>query len=279
MLVPLGDIMKQLVLTVILLILAQPFAAMAGDSVVRVADEGYANEYLADMPKDNDPLEPLNRGVHEFNHAVDSILLRPASQVYKSVLPEFARESVTNFLDNIEAPVVLLNSILQADAQNSFVTFWRFIFNTTLGGLGLFDIATELGMPPRNDEDFGQTLGVWGVGEGAYLVLPLLGPSNLRDVVGLVVNVLTNPFSYGLEYGESFALFVTRGVDSRTRFGRIIDNTYNKSLDPYSTFKSLYLQRRTALIGNRHAATPEQPVMENFIHIDVEGIDIEGLEL
>ena len=224
-----------------------PFAALAED------DEFAADDYLnfsQEMNASNDPLEGINRAFHSFNQVLDGYILEPASEFYRYVLPQFAQNSVYNFLENIEAPVVFVNSLFQGDPENVFVTFWRFVFNTTLGVVGIFDVATELGVPERNHEDFGQTLGAWGVGHGAYLELPFFGPSSLRDAPGMIVDMLINPFTYGLKPIESTALTVTKVVDTRARLDRFIDQVNNSSLDPYATFRSLYLQRRQALVNN-----------------------------
>lgn len=209
------------------------------------------DDYLTARPSGvDDPLEAVNRGFFAVNRGLDIVLLRPISQVYKTIIPEFGRKRVSNFLHNLEGPLVCMNSLLQGDPQNTFVSFWRFAFNSTLGVFGLFDIATPLGVPQQHDEDFGQTLGVWGVGNGPYLVLPLFGPSNLRDAVGLGVDYLINPFTYAMEDHEYYQVAAVRVVDTRTRFGKLIDDTFESSLDPYATFRSLYLQHRHAQINN-----------------------------
>lgn len=207
----------------------------------------------------SDPLEGFNRGVNDFNNVFDRYLLDPVAETYSYVLPRFAQNRVYHFLDNIEAPVVFANSLMQGDAQNTFVTFWRFIFNTTLGVAGLFDMATEMGVPPRNHEDFGQTMGVWGVGHGAYLVMPFFGPSSLRDAPGKVVDVLINPFTYALKPVESIAIGVTQAVDSRARFDERYERIRDSSLDPYTTFRSLYLQRRAAMLVNNADKAQDAP--------------------
>lgn len=215
------------------------------DSVV------YMDDYLSEPAPVNDPLEGFNRGMFAFNNTVDKAVLRPASIVYKAVFPTYARDRVTNFFDNLRSPVVFANSLLQGDPQNTFVTFWRFTFNSTLGVLGLWDIATELGVPARNEEDFGQTLAVWGVGNGPYLVLPLLGSSNLRDTVGIGVDAALDPTNYNvIDDRERIYLKIAEVIDTRTRYGVLIDNTYEEAIDPYATFRSLYLQRREAQIIN-----------------------------
>jgi len=215
-------------------------------------DLGYANA-PADSAAEIDRMEGLNRAIYGFNTAVDTALIRPVSEVYKFVFPRMARDRVTLFFSNLQAPVVFLNSVLQADPQNSFVTLWRFLINSTLGVAGLFDIATDLGVPARNEEDFGQTLAVWGVGHGSYFVLPIVGSSSLRDTVGFAVDIVTNPFTYVFanDEGLAIAMVSTQVVNTRARFGDFIDNTYETSLDPYATFRSLYLQRRDAQVSNR----------------------------
>ncbi len=215
-----------------------------------LAEDDYLNNSAEEI---SDPLERLNRGMFALNRGLDIVILRPVSQVYKFAVPEFGRDRVSHFLHNLNEPLVCLNSLLQGDPQNMFVSFWRFVFNSTLGVFGLFDIATELGVPQQNDEDFGQTLGVWGMSTGPYLVLPLFGPSNLRDTAGLGVDYVTDPFTYAMESHERYQVAGVRVIDTRTRMGRIIDDVYDSSLDPYATFRSLYLQHRKAQVTNNTA--------------------------
>lgn len=238
--------MKQL-LKFFVLLAWLPFAASA-------SDEFESDDYLSfeDEPvvETGDHLEGFNRAIFSFNQGFDMILLDPIASGYNE-LPVFARNRVTNFTDNIEAPAVFVSSLLQGDAQNTFVTFWRFIFNTTLGVGGLFDMATELGVPPRNEEDFGQTLGTWGVGQGSYMMLPFFGPSSLRDAPSRVVDILVNPFSYGLKLEESLPILAADVIDARARLDGYIDQVNETSLDPYATYRSLYLQRRKAAVLNQ----------------------------
>ncbi len=230
--------------------LMAPFAVFAADEANEFAADDYLSFSNANSPEALDGAEGLNRAFFKFNSALDSYLISPIADAYTYILPSQARTGIFNVLNNLEAPVVFVNSILQGDPQNSFVTFWRFIFNSTLGVAGLFDIATELGVPERNNEDFGQTLGVWGVGHGSYLVLPLLGPSSLRDAPAFVIDTLLNPFTYFMSDGELIAVTATRVIDTRSRYDRYIDQVYDTSLDPYATFRSLYLQRREASVKN-----------------------------
>ena len=225
------------------------------------AEDDYLDDYeyerdaaMGDNASQIDHMEGLNRAIFGFNKGLDTALIRPVSEVYRFVFPRVARDRVTLFFDNLRSPVVFLNSVLQGDPQNSFVTFWRFVINSTLGVAGLFDMATELGVPARNEEDFGQTLGVWGVGHGSYLVLPVMGSTSLRDTVGFVVDIFSNPFTYVFTNADDDALTIGmvagQIIDTRTRYGKLIDTTYENSLDPYATFRSLYLQRREAQLDN-----------------------------
>lgn len=238
--------------------MAAPAATSANNAAAATAsaDVDYVSagedDYLNARPAGaNDPLEGLNRGVFAVNKGIDTVLLRPVSKVYQFVMPTYGQHRVSNFVDNLEGPVVFLNSVLQGNPQNAFVSLWRFLFNSTLGLAGLYDMATHLGVPSQHDEDFGQTLSVWGMGEGPYLVLPILGPSNLRDLVGLPVDYFTDPFHYWLKSHENFKILGTKVVDVRSRYGKVIDDAYDNSLDPYATFRSLYLQRRNAMIANK----------------------------
>lgn len=229
------------------LITLSPLTVTAND------DEFESDDYLSfsrnAQTEAHDPIEGVNRAVFGFNQFVDRILLNPVAEGY-NYLPSFARNRVYNVMENLEAPVVFANSILQGDPQNTFVTFWRFVFNSTFGVLGMFDMATEFGMPPRHDEDFGQTLGVWGVGNGPYLMLPIIGPSNLRDAPSRVVDIFMSPWTYALDSNETIIIGVVDAVDTRARLDGVIDQVNETSLDPYATFRSLYLQRRDAEINN-----------------------------
>lgn len=198
----------------------------------------------------HDPLEPVNRVFYKFNTTLDHLLLRPATTVYRGVVPEVGRRGIHRFLDNLASPVTFANSLLQGEVDNAVVTFWRFVLNTTLGFGGVYDFAAEAGLPKRRDEDFGQTLAVWGLESGPYLMLPLLGPSTLRDGPARAVDWVMNPFNHALSDGELVARTVGETIDFRNESYDIIDNIYETSLDPYASFRSLYLQRRKAEVEN-----------------------------
>jgi phospholipid-binding lipoprotein MlaA len=227
------------------------FAAAVAEKDDYLSADAVEDDYLAERPNGiSDPLEGLNRGIFWVNRGVDTVVLRPVAKAYEFAVPEFGRRRVSNFIHNLGGPLVTLNSLLQGDSQNMFVSFWRFVFNSTLGVAGLFDIASELGVPQQHDEDFGQTLGAWGMASGPYLVLPILGPSSLRDVVGLGVDMVADPFTYAPKSHERYKILGVRVVDTRARFGKLIDDTYESALDPYAAFRSLYLQHREAQVAN-----------------------------
>lgn len=196
-----------------------------------------------------DPLETVNRGIYAFNDVFDRFLLAPVARGYRDAVPEYGRQRVTNVLSNLKQPVIFLNSVLQGDPENAFSSFWSFLLNSTLGIGGIFDftgVNTDLTV---RDEDFGQTLGVWGVGPGPYLVLPILGPSSLRDTVGLAGDWLSDPFNY-LDDEIVITRTVIRAIDARANTLDLTDEINEKSFDPYATFRSGYLQKREAQVKN-----------------------------
>lgn len=214
-------------------------------------------EELAAYRELNDPVEPLNRAVFQFNEVVDVALLRPIAIGYRAVTPRGVRTGIRNFLDNLQEPVILLNSLLQGEWVRARDTSGRFLTNTVLGLGGLIDVATEAGIP-KHTEDFGQTLAVWGVQPGPYVVIPFLGPSGVRDGVGLGVNSLMDPFGV-LGGNEIYGDYADEGpwvrlavdtIDWRSRNIETIDELRRASLDFYATVRSAYRQRRAAEIAN-----------------------------
>lgn len=198
---------------------------------------------------DFDPLEPFNRGMYQFNYVADGVLIKPVTKVYRGIVPEPGREAVHNFVYNLTEPVTVLNAALQLDPQRTFTSLWRFLLNSTLGVGGLFDFAGKYGLEPRQ-EDFGQTLGSYGVGPGPYIVLPLIGPSSLRDAFGMVVDYFSDPFSHILDHEEEVGRYFLEALDARNRTLELTDHIYATSFDPYASFRSAYLQRRDHEIRN-----------------------------
>lgn len=196
----------------------------------------------------NDPGEPTNRVIFSGNQWVDRNALQPVARAYQDSVPGGIRNVVRNFGQNLQQPFVLANDVLQGNMSRAWNTTQRFVVNSTVGGAGLFDVASDWDLPPH-DADFGQTLGVWGVGSGPAVQLPLLGPSNLRDTAGTVVGLFGNPVSYVPGMGPVHA--VSRGldaVDSRARLLTTTDDLEKNSVDYYATLRSLYAQDRTAFI-------------------------------
>ncbi len=204
-----------------------------------------------------DPLEPFNRAVFGFNRLVDGVLVRPVGELY-GLLPAPVRSGVGNVLDNLREPVVFVNELLQGKRERAGVAFARFFVNTTLGIGGLFDVAAALGLE-RRQEDFGQTLAVWGVPEGPYLVLPLIGPTSPRDLAGdLVDSLLFDPFNHLAPRPWRLGRSALAGLVESRRLRPLLEELERGSLDFYAAVRSSYRQRRVRMIlDGRLPFTPE----------------------
>lgn len=204
-------------------------------------------EAFLEYEETNDPIEPANRAVFEFNRALDEMFLQPVSRTYRAVVPLWVRQRISSALDNLRAPVVFFNEIAQGEPKRAASTLVRFGFNSTFGLAGLNDFAKEIGFEKR-EEDFGQTLAVWGFDSGPYLMLPIFGPSNPRDVVGRVVDIFIDPFNMWTRNTDREVAAFTRGgtdvLDTRTQLLDISDDLEKSSLDLYAAVRSLYRQRR-----------------------------------
>ncbi len=198
----------------------------------------------------NDPIEPFNRGVFWVNELLQTWFIRPMAIAYRSFLPPGVQDSIGNFLFNMAEPVTLANDLLQGEMDRAGTTVQRFAINTTYGIGGLFDRAAEMGYA-RHDEDFGQTLAVWGVGEGFYLVLPLFGPSNPRDAVGKYgADSFIDPWNYFLTTDLENTRTVLSGTDQYAGVSDELDQVRKTSVDYYAALRSLYRQKRAAEIRN-----------------------------
>ena len=213
----------------------------------------------------DDPLEPLNRFLFAINETVDIFLLQPAAATYRFLLPEMVRDSVRNVTRNLNTPVIFANQLFQGKTDRASSTVVRFAINSTAGVLGLFDVATDWGYP-YSDEDFGQTLGVYGAGPGPYLVLPIFGPSSVRDGIGTGVDILLDPWFYILGAADvsrstrrtfDLSRAAANGVDLRSRNIETIDELRRDSVDFYARIRSLYIQNRENKI--RSAQPPGNP--------------------
>jgi phospholipid-binding lipoprotein MlaA len=215
----------------------------------------------------NDPLESINRPIFSFNKALDDYALKPAAKGYRTVLPEPVRDGIRNFLNNLRTPIILANDALQGNGERAGQTFARFWMNTVMGLGGLIDVAGMHGIP-FHDEDFGQTLAVWGVPEGPFLMLPVFGPSNPRDAVGLGVEFVADPVDRMLRGKDLDYLVYVRGgvnaVDARSRNIETFDKIEATSLDYYATIRSLYRQRRASQIRNEDDASPTSPTSSSL---------------
>jgi phospholipid-binding lipoprotein MlaA len=210
----------------------------------------------------DDPLEPLNRTVFDVNTELDDAVIKPVAEGYRKTVPQFLRDRIRSFFDNLTEPRILANDLLQGRGDAAGITFNRFFLNTTLGVGGLFDPATERGLPKQTG-DFGQTLYAWGVDSGPYLVLPFFGPSNVRDAFGLGVDLFTTPPGVfvsghaGLVTG--FAVGTIDGMDLRSRNIESLDEIKASALDYYTHLKSIAQQRRDAELRDVRGGAKEPP--------------------
>lgn len=199
---------------------------------------------------EQDPMESINRGVFEFNQVADKYAIEPVAKGYRYITPDPLRSRIGNISDNLGEPVSMINAFLQGDFDQGMVSFWRFLLNSTVGIAGMNDVAASAGLMPRN-EDFGQTLAVWGVGHGPYVMLPILGPSNVRDTGGKVVDWVVDPINYAIDdTNTEIWLAVAQGIVTRERLIEVLDDVEESSLDPYVTLRSMYRQHRAAQIAN-----------------------------
>ena len=192
-----------------------------------------------------DPWEPTNRAFHAFNDTLDRAVVAPAADLYLK-LPGGVRDSVHNFLDNAAYPGTVLNQFLQGKSEQAVEGAARFVFNTTFGIAGLFDVSTAFGLE-RHEEDFGQTLAVWGMEEGNYIHYPLLGPSSVRDTPGIVVGVLTDVLTY-VAVVAAVPLALLDVVDTRANLASAARLRDELAFDPYVFTREAYRQRRTFLV-------------------------------
>ena len=210
-----------------------------------------------------DCFEGINRGVFAFNQALDSIIVEPLAKGYR-YLPSPIRSGTSNALSNLTLVVTIPNNLLQGELALAGKNTGRFIINSTVGVLGIFDPASKMGLNDYEKEDWGQTLGTWGIGEGCYLVLPILGPSTLRDTVGSLTtymggdawyNVTVKNDTHYVSDFDYYASVATNGIDFRAKNIESFDNLEKNSLDFYASVKSLYLQDRKKRIANKDDIT------------------------
>jgi len=212
-----------------------------------------------DLAEPADPWESFNRPVFAFNEGLDKAVVKPVSSVYSDVLPSFVRARITSFFANIEDIPIAANNFMQGNVRAGFGDLARVVVNSTVGIAGLFDVASKVDGLEKHDEDFGQTLAVWGVGSGPYLVVPILGPSTARDFPSRIVDFFMNPISYLDDASLANQLRATKAVDTRANFIPLEGVVRNLSPDYYIALRNFYLKRRQNLIENnqRDGDAPE----------------------
>jgi phospholipid-binding lipoprotein MlaA len=209
----------------------------------------------------DDPLEPINRVFFDLNQRLDRHAALPAASFYKSAVPNGIRGGVHNVLSNLSGPVTVVNDLLQVEFENAGIAAGRFVVNTTLGVAGIFDVATDWGMPGRN-RDFGETLGTLGIPPGPYLVLPFRGPTAVRDFAGSYVDGFFSPLYYVHYSGRQYVGLVKSSlgsVDNRSANIVTYRDIERASVDYYATMRAYYLQRRARQVEEKSVQTAELP--------------------
>ncbi len=234
-------------------VLAAALALLAAGCATRPpADDP---EALAEFRETNDPAEPFNRAMYDVHQAIDRAVLKPVARGYQAVVPEPLRVGVRNVLGNLRTPVILVNDMLQGEPRRAGDTLGRFVINSTIGLGGIFDVAANRFGVSGHSEDFGQTFARWGIDEGPYLFIPVLGPSNPRDLTGFGAGIAADPLTWFGQGVAVQALTSSRAgmtvVDTREGLLDPLDQLERGSLDPYATLRSIYRQRRQAEIENR----------------------------
>ena len=233
---------------------------------------GCATTQTTDKYTKDDTLEPANRVFFDVNETIDRALIKPVAEIYVDVTPNFIRTSITNFFDNLAYLNVILNDLLQGKINQGLSDVVRFVANSTMGIGGLFDVATPMGLP-EHEEDFGQTLAVWGVDEGSYLYLPFLGPNSVRDSTNYVPSTLLNPFFY-LSSTILFPVTAINAINKRANLLEASNIRDEAAVDPYSFTREAHLQQREYLI---HDGNPPITGYDDIFSLDDEQNDGSGV--
>ncbi len=240
---------KYLFVLFVVIFVFKPLIADTSDNVTTNPDDFETSNYEDEV---YDPLEPLNRAIFSFNNFADKLLLEPVAKGYRK-LPSPIQSGISNFLGNLRMPLVILNQLLQGQGGNAVESTGRFVVNSTAGVFGLIDVADRIGLEEK-DEDFGQTLAKWGVGDGFYIVLPIFGPSNVRDTAGMILTFATDPINaYAASEGEAWLIplrTASNAIDQRSKIIDEVNALRNNSLDYYASVRSSYYQNRKAAIKN-----------------------------
>ena len=243
------NIFKSIFLAFIILLFSLNVFASASDDVKTDSDDFETTVYEDEV---YDPFEGVNRAIFSYNNSADKVVLEPIAKGYKK-LPPPIQSVVGNFINNLKLPLAAVNQLLQGQGKNSMESTGRFLVNSTIGIFGLIDVADDIGLNQK-EEDFGQTLATWGVGDGFYIVLPLFGPSNLRDTTGMLMTMMTDPINaYAASQGEAWAIPMRTAANAIDQRSQIIDEVNalrNNSVDYYAAVRSSYYQNRKAAIMN-----------------------------
>lgn len=212
-----------------------------------------------------DPLETINRGIFAFNDVLDRFLIRPIAYGYGYVTPEIAKQSIRNFFSNLRAPIRFANDVLQLESEDAAITGGRFLINTTIGVLGFLDIADMVGLE-HHPADFGQTLHRYSVGPGPYIVIPVLGPSTLRDGVGIVADTFMDPLTYLLDTYPRLAVAGVEGIVKRETLIKPLDELRAGSVDYYAALRAAYYQDRAVVLakGNPQQSSAADDAFDSF---------------
>lgn len=228
---------------------------------------GDSSETSFEEEKRQDPFESFNRKMFEFNRVIDGLILEPFANMYKMAVNENIQESIAYFLYNLAEPVTFANDMLQAKGERGLETFSRFMINTTFGLFGLFDVADKLGLP-RHQEDFGQTLAVWGVPSGPYLVVPFLGSSTPRNLTGRFADFYLSPYNYYMiHHNRRQYIYVRLGAETivkRAIYAEDIKNFRENSIDFYAAVRSFYLQNKKAQVKDGKVDKSSSPGADDF---------------
>ena len=231
----------------------------------------------------NDPYESTNRAIFAFNEDLDELIFKPVARGWRKI-PDFPRKNLSNLAETATAPLDIANSILQFDIESIRITLSRFLINMTFGVGGMYDVAStkEFGNIEKRNEDFGQTLATWGVKEGPYVMLPIFGPSNIRDAVGRGMDTIFNPVTFifrmnNLGFESRLPQPVVSGVSTREKFMDYVDEIKESSLDFYATMRSLYRQKRIKDINNGKKKI--QKINYSIPGYDDSSIEEENLEI
>jgi phospholipid-binding lipoprotein MlaA len=219
---------------------------------------GCGGLFPSDEAENNDPFEPINRIMFSINQGIEYVLLDPIAGAYSELVPKSVRDNVSNVLRNLNEPIVLTNNLLQGDLEGARDTIWRFIFNTTIGVAGIFDAAEDMGIPYKK-QDLGLTFASWGVDPGPYLILPILGPSTLRDAWGRVGDYVFDPINWVTFGMESAGRSCVQVLDAKTDNFDLLVELEKSSVDFYASLRSWYMERRKALSDGQQCLDSPRP--------------------